>query len=143
MKKFSSLTSFFKCVTRNLTHIVTYVCFLGIIKSGSCQYWKDSSSNYGNFDENIVSIISNFPMNWNVGLLVLQAVNILYKFIFFFYLFHSKCLNTRQKLHETQDKFTSIQDTLLNVAGIECETKDEDCSRILFLSQGGYNFILL
>ena len=68
MKKFSSLARFFKCVTRNLTHIVTYVCFLGIIKSGSCQYWKDSSSNYGNFDENIVSIISNFPMNWYVGL---------------------------------------------------------------------------
>ena len=46
-------------------------------------------------------------------------------------------MSTRQKLYETTQRFIAIQDTLLGLDSIGCENKKEDCSKILFLSQGG------
>jgi len=48
------------------------------------------------------------------------------------------CLRTREKLEDTTEQFISIQNTLLSgEEQIGCDTNGEDCSRILFLSQGG------
>lgn len=47
------------------------------------------------------------------------------------------CLKTREKLLDTTERFIAIQDSLLKIGDIGCETPGEDCSRIMFLSQGG------
>ena len=59
-----------------------------------------------------------------------------------FYIYISKhfqiqCLKTREKLLDTTERFIAIQDSLLKIGDIGCETPGEDCSRIMFLSQGG------
>ena len=52
-----------------------------------------------------------------------------------------QCLQTKEKLEDTTEQFISIQNDLLSgEEQIGCDTNGEDCSRILFLSQGGFDF---
>ena len=53
-----------------------------------------------------------------------------------------QCLRTREKLEDTTEHFISIQNTLLSgEEQIGCDTNGEDCSKILFLSQGGKCYV--
>ena len=50
-------------------------------------------------------------------------------------------MQTKEKLEDTTEQFISIQNDLLSgEEQIGCDTNGEDCSRILFLSQGGFDF---
>jgi hypothetical protein len=52
-------------------------------------------------------------------------------------------LSTQQKLHATTERFIEIQDTLLGLDSIGCQTEKEDCSKIIFLSQGGKTNLMI
>ena len=50
-------------------------------------------------------------------------------------------MQTKEKLEDTTEQFISIQNDLLSgEEQIGCDTNGEDCSKILFLSQGGFDF---